>query len=555
MRAKTAWIVVFGAVLVLGVACGGGHKAVDKGQKTTDDAVQIAGGETGEPAAEVEVGEDVLAEANAANGPDAPKPPTKFRVGHVSPRQLGADRIKRRKGGFSVTLPSGAPIATPTVYGDLVMVSGGFRSKEYYAFNSVSGDLAWALSLDDDGPSSAVAEDGVVVFNTESCTIFAVDARTGKHLWSWWLGDPLTSTPTIAGGRVFTSYPAGGHMAQQQASNAMVQQAVPQAQNAPPQIAAPADEGGDQAAAKKTPIPRYTHVLAAFDLRSGKILWQRWIDSDVMSAPVASGKELHAATFSGTVYKFDQKTGEILSARRSRATSAPVIAGRDVYFTQRADDPASGEASEAMANQDNHSGGIKYQGPAKSARYLAKDVQQKSAYQAESQHNDAANGFGGGAPQAANPQAALHNVGQGNVSSMQAFQGSRIVNDGDNNYATMGDEVVCTDARTGKRRWARKLRGDLEQQGGFLGTSPAAAGGDLFVATLEGDVLRIDPGSGKVRKTYGVGDPVRSQPAIVNGRLYVGTTNGKLVVIDTGERKLTGWTTWGGDAQHSGIVD
>jgi outer membrane protein assembly factor BamB len=129
------------------------------------------------------------------------------------------------------------------------------------------------------------------------------------------------------------------------------------------------------------------------------------------------------------------------------------------------------------------------------------------------------------------------------------------LNRGDNNYATMGDEVVCTDARTGKRRWSRKLDGDLEQQGGFLGTSPAAAGGSLFVATLEGSVLRIDERSGKVVETYRVGSPVRSQPAIVDGRIYVGTTDGKLVVIDTGERDLTGWTTWGGDAQHSGTVD
>ena len=62
-----------------------------------------------------------------------------------------------------------------------------------------------------------------------------------------------------------------------------------------------------------------THVLAAFDLKTGKVLWQKWIDSDVMSAPVAVDDELYVATFSGTVYKFKQKSGKILSARRDRA--------------------------------------------------------------------------------------------------------------------------------------------------------------------------------------------------------------------------------------------
>ncbi|MBW2277216.1 MAG: PQQ-binding-like beta-propeller repeat protein, partial [Deltaproteobacteria bacterium] len=447
---------------------------------------------------------------------------------------------------------SGAPIPTPTIHGDLVLVGGGFRSKEFYAFNAQNGDLAWALDLDDDGPSSAVAEDGVVVFNTESCTVFAVDAKTGKHLWSWWLGDPLTSTPAIANGRVFTSYPAGGHQGSHGAmnqlnSNHVMQQAVPHPVPQPAQV----EIAGDDA----VPSVPYTHVLAAFDLRTGKILWQRWIDSDVMSAPVASGNEVIAATFSGTVYKFDQRTGKILSARRSRATSAPVVAGRNMYFTQRADNGAPGQAAEAVVGQDNESGGTHYRGEAKTARYLESDVQERADYKAESQSNDAANGFGGGAPPAANSQAAAGNIGQGNVSSMQAFQGSRILNRGADNYATMGDEVVCTDAKTGKKRWSRKLDGDLEKQGGFLGTSPAAAGDSLFVATLDGSVLRIDADTGKVVKTYKVGSQVRSQPAIMNGRLYVGTTDGKLVVIDTGERSLTGWSTWGGDAQHSGTVD
>jgi outer membrane protein assembly factor BamB len=295
--------------------------------------------------------------------------------------------------------------------------------------------------------------------------------------------------------------------------------------------------------------------MAAFDLRTGEILWQRWIDSDVMSAPVASGDEVIAATFSGTVYKFDQRTGKIVSARRSRATSAPVVAGEKMYFTQRADDGGSGEAAEALVGQDDKSGTTQYRTQAKTARYLDGEVQERAAYKMESQMNDAANGFGGGAPTAANSSAAYLNIGQSNVSSMQSFQGSRILNRGEDNYATMGDEIVCTDSETGKRRWSLDLDGDLEKQGGALGTSPAAAGDSLFVATLEGDVLRIDADTGKVIGTYEIGSPVRAQPAIVDGRLYVGTTDGKLVMIDTGERSLTGWTTWGGDARHSGTVD
>ena len=50
----------------------------------------------------------------------------------------------------------------------------------------------------------------VCVFNTESCTIFGLDAVSGEMKWSWFLGNPLTWAPTIADGRVFAAYPAQG---------------------------------------------------------------------------------------------------------------------------------------------------------------------------------------------------------------------------------------------------------------------------------------------------------------------------------------------------------
>jgi len=145
---------------------------------------------------------DITNQIKEYNSEKYVKPPNKFRQGHVTLRNLDDKAITKNANGFTVQLPSKAPIATPSVHQGIVFVSGGFRSKEYYAFDAQTGQLKWAKNLDDDGPSSAVISDGVVVFNTESCTIFALDAQTGRHLWSWWLGDPLMSTPTISKGRL-----------------------------------------------------------------------------------------------------------------------------------------------------------------------------------------------------------------------------------------------------------------------------------------------------------------------------------------------------------------
>lgn len=485
--------------------------------------------------------EDITEQVKEYNSDKYISPPTSFRKGHVTEKKLDPKAIKKTENGYTVQLPSQAPIATPSVYEGTVFVSGGFRSKEFYAFDAKTGELKWARGLDDDGPSSAVVSDGVVVFNTESCTVFALDAKTGKQIWSWWLGDPLTSTPAVANGRVFTSYPAGGRGAemQMQISNQSVNQAPQTTTNA---------KKNEQAKSS----PPASHVLAAFDLKTGRILWQRWLDSDVMSAPVASGAELYVTTFAGTLYKFRQVDGEILSARKVRATSAPVVVGSDMYYTKRADEKGSGRVEESAVKAQRNSGVELTEVNRKAAPYLDGRVQSRSTYKTLGGALDAANGFAGGAPSSANAEAAFGNVGQANVSTMQAYQGSRILNVDKRNYAVMGDEIVCNDTQSGKKIWTQKLSGDMEEAGGFIGTPPVAAGGSILIGTLNGKILQLDPKSGKVVKTYEVGAPIRFAPVVQDGIIYIGTQDGKLVSIDTKDPLLTGWPMWGGDAAHSG---
>ncbi len=554
---------------------------------------------------------DITARVRTMNSDESERPPTQFRPGKVTPAKLDDKARSTTDKGFTIQLPGGAPIPTPTVYKGKIYVSGGFQTRQFYCFDAGTGKLVWTVELDDDGPTSAVCENDICVFNTESCTIFALDAHTGKHLWSHFLGDPLTSTPTIAGGKVFTSYPAGGGMALNNALPGGPANPMQMAQNGmgkgggkdkkaglpipPPTIAPPPApniptapnppvQGDGKADAKKGEKkdaedleklkelakgpqvmpgqpqqmqPRSnSHVLACLDLKTGKILWQRWIDSDVMSAPVAVSGDVYATSFAGTVYRFSQDKGTILSAHSSRATSAPVVVGSNVYMTKRADSGKDGKVQEQIASANRQLTGPTYDAPyARDAAYLDDRVQKKSEQDKAGKEMDKLNGFGGGAPAAANPDAAAKNVGQANVSTMQSFQGSRILNFQSGNFNCMGNEVVCTDPANGKVKWSLKLEGDLEKLGGFLASPPAAAGGSLFLATVQGEVLRVDPANGKILEKFKIGSPLRTQPAIDGGRIYVGTQDGKVVCIDTGNPQFTGWSTWGANSAHTNIVD
>ncbi|HUH02429.1 MAG TPA: PQQ-binding-like beta-propeller repeat protein [Kofleriaceae bacterium] len=510
-------LMMAGAVLI--GACGGGKGDATHRARADRSEPPLEALADQEPAALdlAESGEDVLAEARQINA-DTP-PPETMRPGHVT-RKLGPSSVTTAGAtGFSVQLPSRAPVPTPVVTGDLVVVSGGFKSRDFYAFDARTGAQRWAIDLSDDGPSTAACAEGVCVFNTESCTTFAVDAATGEQKWSWWLGDPQLAAPAISNGRVFAAYPA----------------------------AAPYRH-----ATTTTAGTTYSHGIGAFELHTGTSIWHKWIDADVMSSPVAVGGRLYFTTFAGTVYKLDQATGEILSARRDRATSAPVVVGRHVYYTRRTDG-AGDPAEEGVVRNNMVTGENDWVRAKKAAPYLDAKVQRGSTYWSQGVHNDTANGFGAGAPATAKAGLALDIVGQGSVSTLQAFQGSRVLAFGNSNIITMGDEVVATDARRGTRLWSHKLEGDVARSGGFLASPPAAAGYGILVGTLAGKVLLLEPETGKTLAQLEVGSPVRAQPIAHEGWIYVGTEDGRLVAIDTKNPRVTGWTHWGGDAARTGV--
>lgn len=462
-----------------------------------------------------DLGEDILESALEMNTQGSDKHSKTFKSGHVTQRELH-DYFTETDNGFVIQLPSYTNIPTPTIAAGKLLVSGGFGSVEFYSFDSQNGELSWAIGLDDDGPSSAVVEDDIVVFNTESCTIFAVSLSTGEMLWSYWLGDPLMSTPTISNGKVFTAYPASVNW---DASN----------QNRP---------------------LKGTHGLICIELATGNILWQKWIDGDVMSAPIAKDDELFVTTFPGTFFKFKQEDGALLTARKSRATSAPVIFDDQILMSRRSDSQ-EGSVEESISRINIKGEKITKNLARKSAPYLDKTVQEMAEYKEMATDYDAGNGFAAGAPDGSGWYEASENIGQSNVSSLQAFQGSRVLHFEGRVFSTMGDEIVSSTAESGEICWEKKLDGELEKQGGFMGTPPILAGNKILVATLAGDIVLYDPVSGKELNRYITGEPIRSQPVVDNGWIYAGTQTGKIVAINTNDEAITGWPMWGGNSAHT----
>lgn len=413
--------------------------------------------------------------------------------------------------GWSVDIPGGRPLATPAVVDGMAFVGGGFGSYEFYAFDALTGKPAWAIRVSDDGPTAAVVSDGCVVFNTESCTLFVVDAKTGDMIWSRWLGDPLMSQPAVRDGRIFMAYPG--------------------------------DDG--------------KHRLVALGLKTGKEFWNVPIAGDIISAPVVERDRVYLTTFDGTCYAYRAATGEKLWSEAHKATSAPWVSGGRVFVSLRVEGKEPGGKGspprEGQGELDRDAGRtlLVNEQTVREALYIDAQVQSRSAYSAAQHANDSSVGFST-APANAKVGAAAANVGQGTVHGLWEYQGSRPTVASGVNYACMGDRLQAVELVSGKVIWQVEWKADLGRIGGHYLTPPAVVGERICLGTAKGEVKILDRGTGKTLRSWDAGQPVRFQPAVVKGRVYAGTAGGRLICLDTGDAKADGWTMWGGGPAHNG---
>ncbi len=413
---------------------------------------------------------------------------------------------KKTESGYVLNLKSPSFIATPSFYKGTLYLSGGFNSKSYYAIDAKTGNVRWASDLNDDGPSSAIVTDSMVIFNTESCTIFALNRRTGEQIWSKYIGDPLLTHPVSDGKYVYTAYPS--------ISMHTNSQRLEQFQHIKP-----------------------SHPFAAFDVQTGDVVWRRWLDGDVMTSPILNKGKVYLTTFSGTLYKLRSSDGKIEQAARLKPTSLPTIAGNHIYITQRR--KRKGKVYEAVVelNQDLT---IRRTLAVHPAPYLDFAFVKKGKLKRNARKWDASNGFPS-APDIAGWRKASQLIGQSNVSSLQNFVGSTVVYDDKHLFTTMGDTIRCISLASGEEVWAYGIEGSLLKEGGHLATMPLVSNEYVVSVTHNGKVLLLDKATGDLKESFATKTYVRNQPVIVDGKIYVSSTTGKMSCIDTQNKALDGW--------------
>lgn len=249
-------------------------------------------------------------------GPVAPPSPGEPRPARVvTPLDLGSDRAAiaielprpprggaasftfgEERRGWVTRIPEANQLPSVAYGGGRIYVSGGFESVSFYGLDAATGRIEWASqALEDNGPTAplyiardADDDEGRVVFNTESCTLFVMEARTGKKLWFKYLGDPTLSQPAVSAGLVIAAHPGGS-----------------------------------------------AHELTAYRIKNGNPVWTRGIDGELLAAPVIADGAVYASSVAGTTYRFDLKSGRKAWSRRLRATTAPWLVGDRLHVSRK----------------------------------------------------------------------------------------------------------------------------------------------------------------------------------------------------------------------------
>jgi Ca-activated chloride channel family protein len=429
------------------------------------------------------------------------------------------------KSGWVLRLPGNRPIATPAYDNGMLFVGGGYGSHEFYAIDSETGKVIWKIQTGDDGPTAAVVYDGMVAFNTESCTLVVVDEKTGRLLWQEWLGDPLMSQPAIDKGVLYMAHPAAtGRPARQDAMY----------------HPRPASPGG-------------SHRLLAADLKTGRHIWEQEISGDVITAPVISDGIVYFTTFNGTSYSLNAVDGSVIWVKTNAATSAPVISGGYLYESRKAQ--ADKETREGLARVDTKQGIAKDKEllAAGKADYLEQGKGGGVALSApQVTAMDASVGFSA-APPSAQLKSASANLGVNSVAGGWAYQGSRAALSKGQILNAQGNNINSVRASDGKQAWHAEVVGASRGPSSQLFSPPSVGHDYMYLAGAGGYLLAVRQSDGSVGFSYALRAPMAFQPALAKGNIYAGTSDGRLICLKTGSKDADGWYAWGGNAQHNKV--
>lgn len=388
----------------------------------------------------------------------------------------GGLKVVKKSWGYTMNFPDSSKVSTPAIYLEQILVNGGYYDQGFYSFDRNNGNFRWGVELYEAGTSPVACDDSVIVLNTESFTLYAFDALSGELLWSLWLAPVLISTPTVAKGKVITCYPA------------------------------------NLDGAVSSIVKDKTYAMVCFELKTGKILWQKWLDAEILGAPVINADRVFCTTLSGKVFGFDLNNGENMVSAAIHATAAPVVTNNKLYIPHKKNAQAATEVL-GLYNKEKLT--------------LIRDFSGLSKRW----------------------------INYGNAYNAMHHSGLQPLIIKDKLYAVTDNQITCYHAETGDKLWQQTVIIRNPDTNYAITTQPVYAGNNIVVASQDGNIKIYDAKFGKLINEFGVQSVIVTEPVVFDGWIYAGALDGKLVAINSKDKTISGWPMWKGTGRHNPFIE
>ncbi len=265
----------------------------------------------------------------------------------------------------------GGPMGSPVVDGPRILVGCG--DGQLYALSADDGSLLWSYASGEELGSAPTVSNGMVFVLSNSDTLFALEAETGKWAWRYRRESSghefairSVSSPLLAGDLAVAGFSDGSVVALRSKDGAVVWQHVTSGSNELQD-----SDGSPQSDRQRVFVANYKDGLTALALQDGHILWQRALATasqlrlsrgtlfasavgklaafnaydgtplwekgtgSLTATGMLTFPGLLVVSIDGPMVFLDTRTGRLLGKAfepgKSGITSAPGLHGRDLY--------------------------------------------------------------------------------------------------------------------------------------------------------------------------------------------------------------------------------
>lgn len=294
-------------------------------------------------------------------------------------------------------------------------------------------------------------------------------------------------------------------------------------------------------------------TLYALNSSSGSPEWEFSTQGSIWSSPTYENNTVYVGTLSGSMYAVNSSSGEMRWGLETGHPifSSPVVSENSVYFGNRGYNTSvsSPETEYFLYNINADNGTLRWKketgqgmfgSPAVDNGTLYVGDQNGTVYAVDSTDGEVKWQF----------RISENRVSERGSREEFKFVSSLTVSNG-TVYVPSYRTVYAIDAGTGEERWNTTITG-------LVTSSPAVAGGSVYIGDYVGNFHAIEVGMGEVRWTNSVSETYISQssPFVVDGTVVFGGVDGDLYGLDNEDgRELWSYETTAPVLSSPAVVD